>query len=67
VTTYAIRMKPGARYAIRRDLYSDGSRGRVVLSAREEEANGAMADLSPMKSIDEIRTCKDWATTTFGR
>jgi hypothetical protein len=58
-TTYAMRMKPGARYVIRRVLDSSGfARGRVILSAREEEANGAMNDLLPARSAEEIQACR---------
>ena len=60
-------MKPGARYIIRRQIISDGNTGRLVLSAREEEATGAAADVEPVKSLDEIRACKDWAAATVGR
>jgi hypothetical protein len=59
-TIYALRMKPGARYLIRRDLQTDGTGpGRVVLSAREELPTGAVTDLFPVKSADDIKACKD--------
>jgi hypothetical protein len=59
-TTYALRMKPGARYVIRRDLQTDGAgTGRVLLSAREEEPGGAVNDLFPAKSAEDIKACKD--------
>jgi hypothetical protein len=57
-TTYAIRMKAGARYDIRRDIFADGQTGRIVLSARSEEASGAMADLVPATSEEEIAACR---------
>ena len=56
-------MKAGARYVIQRQIYSDGSAGRVVLSARAEEASGAMADLTPAKSADDVKACKAWEPT----
>jgi hypothetical protein len=60
-TTYALRMKAGARYIIRRDISSDGQVARVDLSAREElPNNGPVTDLSPVKSPDEISACKAW-------
>lgn len=59
VTIYALRMKPGARYVIRRDIYTDSSaQGRVSLSAREEEATGAVTDLSPAQSDNDVMACK---------
>jgi hypothetical protein len=64
---YALRMKAGARYVIRRDLYADGTTGRVSLSAREEEMSGAVTDLSPATSVEDIQACKEWKTTGFGR
>ena len=58
-TTYAIVMKPGARYAIRRDLQTEGTGpGRVVLTAREEMPGGAVTDLFPAKSDQDITACK---------
>lgn len=56
--TYAIHMKAGAHYEIRRDIFADGQSGRVVLSAREEEPSGAITDLEPAKSAEEIRACR---------
>jgi hypothetical protein len=67
-TLYALRMKPGARYVIRRQVYSDGElSGRIVLSAREEQADGAATDLDPAKSDEDIKACNDWAAMAFGR
>jgi len=52
-------MKPGARYAIRRDLQAEGTGpGKVVLSAREELPGGAVTDLFPAKSDQDITACK---------
>lgn len=56
--TYAIHMKAGAHYEIRRDIFADGQSGRVVLSAREEEPSGAITDLEPAKSAEEIKACR---------
>lgn len=62
-STYAIRMKAGARYVIRRKIYSGGigppESTRGELSVREEQASGAMADLAPGKSAEEIQACRD--------
>jgi hypothetical protein len=58
ITIYALHMKAGARYVIRREIDSDGQSGRVILSAREEEASGATADLSPAKSAGDIKACR---------
>jgi hypothetical protein len=57
-TIYAMRMKAGARYVIRRDIISEGQTGRVVLSAREEAGNGATADLAPVQSTADVDACK---------
>ena len=63
-TIYALRLKAGARYVIRRQLFSEGQTGvRVVLSAREEDDTGAAADLVPAKSAEDFKACKDWETT----
>ncbi len=60
-TVYALRMLPGARYSIRRDIQSSmAATGHIDLSAREELPNGAGSDLFPAKSLDEIRSCKAW-------
>lgn len=62
--TYALRMKPGAHYSIRRDtLTGELQTVRVVLSAREELPGGATTDLDPIKSGEEIAACKTWETT----
>lgn len=59
LTTYAIRMKAGASYIIRRGLPSSGGGQMVLLqlSALEEDANGRVTELNPMKSTDEIHEC----------
>jgi hypothetical protein len=60
-TVYALRMLPGGRYLIRRDIESSmGATGHIVLSAREELPTGAASDLFPAKSLDEVRACKAW-------
>jgi hypothetical protein len=66
MTVYALRMKAGARYVIRRELSADGlgRTGRVILSAREEEPSGAAADLSPATSLEEVEACKQWAAAS---
>jgi hypothetical protein len=58
LVTYAIRMKAGASYIIRRNL--PGGMGAVVhlqLSAQEQDASGKVTELNPMKSVDEIHEC----------
>jgi hypothetical protein len=56
---YAIHMKAGARYVLRRDIYSDGmGQGRVSLTAREEPATGPPTDLNPASSEEEVRACR---------
>lgn len=66
-TMYALQMKAGARYVIQRHIYSDGSSTRVVLSAREEEAGGAITDLTPAKSGQEIAACRADRVGASGR
>src|SRR6185503_2309407 len=70
-TTYALRMKPGARYVIRREISEGlgglGSTVRVDLSAREEQASGAATDLAPARSAQDVKDCQDWQTTALGR
>jgi hypothetical protein len=64
-TTYALRMQAGARYFIQRQLVTQGigPTMRVVLSAREEAPGGAVTDLEPAKTVDDLKACKAWATT----
>lgn len=59
LTTYAIRMKAGASYIIRRSFPGSGggSMIRMQLSAQEEDASGKVTELFPMKSADEIHEC----------
>jgi hypothetical protein len=68
VTIFALRMKPGARYVIRRDMFADSSgHGRITLFAREEEPTGATTELSPAQSADDVKACKQWEATTLRR
>ena len=64
-TTYALRMQAGARYFIERQLVTQGigPTMRMVLSAREEAPGGAVTDLVPAKSIDDLKACKAWQAT----
>jgi len=64
---YALRMKAGARYVIRREVYGDwwGTSGRIYLSAREEQPGGPTIDLAPTRSAEEIEACEEWAATTL--
>jgi hypothetical protein len=65
VTLYALRMQAGARYFIKRDLITEASgvTVRVALSAREEAPGGAVTDLSPARSLEEVKACKAWGAT----
>ena len=54
---YAMQMMAGGRYEIRRDVIVDGQMGRITVSAREEAPGGAVTDLFPAKSADELRSC----------
>jgi hypothetical protein len=66
-TLFALRMKAGARYTVRQDFISDqGSRLRLIRSAREVLSGGATADFDPVKSRDEILACRDWEATQHG-
>ena len=64
-TTYALRMQAGARYFIKRDTISEGVgvTVRVVLSAREEAPGGAVTDLSPATSLNDVKACRAWGAT----
>lgn len=64
-TTYALRMQAGARYIIQRQTVTEGvgATMRVVLSAREEAPGGAVTDLSPANSVDDLEACKAWGAT----
>jgi hypothetical protein len=63
--TYALRMQAGARYFIQRQTVVEGVgvSARLVLSAREEAPGGAVTDLVPAKSIDDLKACKAWEAT----
>ena len=63
--TYAIRMQAGARYVIQRQTVVEGVgvTARLVLSAREEAPGGAVTDLVPAKSIDDLKACRAWEAT----
>ncbi|HVV50022.1 MAG TPA: hypothetical protein VHO06_10220 [Polyangia bacterium] len=67
--TYALRMRAGGRYFIRRDTIAQGigNSVRVVLSAREEMPGGTVTDLEPAKKLADITACKAWETTTLPR
>jgi len=64
-TTYALRTQAGARYIIQRQTITEGvgATMRVVLSAREEAPGGAVTDLVPAKTLDDLKACKAWETT----
>jgi len=62
-TYYALRMKPGARYIIRRVTTIDA---HLSLTAREEEASGAAADLHPIQSPDDVKDCRAWQRAQRG-
>jgi hypothetical protein len=57
IVYYAIHMMAGGRYEIRRDVVVDGQMGRITVSAREEAPGGAVTDLYPAKSAEELRSC----------
>lgn len=58
-TVYVFHMKAGARYVIRRDIYSDdGHTGHLALSAREEMPGQPGNDLEPATSPAQIQACK---------
>jgi hypothetical protein len=60
ITIYAIRMKPGAHYVIQRRMSETGTSqmARITLSAREETASGAVNELAPASSAQDIQACK---------
>jgi hypothetical protein len=64
-TTYALRMQAGARYFIQRQTVTEGvgATVRMVLSAREEAPGGAVTDLAPATSMDDLKACKAWEAT----
>ena len=59
-TVYALHMKPGAQYVIKRQLSANdmGPMVQVLLSAQEVDAGGRVTELSPTTSAEEIRNCK---------
>ena len=64
-TVYALRMQAGARYFIQRQtvLEGVGVPARLQLSAREEIPGGAVTDLVPAKSVDDLKACQAWGAT----
>jgi hypothetical protein len=68
IVTYALRMKAGARYVIRRHYSADGmTPGRILLSAREEQASGEVTDLAPAQSPADINACRAEETASVAR
>lgn len=61
---FALRMKAGRRYVIRREFVTgmSSTTGRVVVIAQEEDSAGATTPLSPIQSRDDVRACKEWET-----
>jgi hypothetical protein len=61
VAIFALPMKAGARYVLRRDLVpaGNGMGRRLILSAREELPGGAATDLSPSAAWADIVACRD--------
>jgi len=58
---FALRMKAGDRYVIQRDIVENmGQEGRLVTTAREEDARGASTPIEPVKIADEIGACRAW-------
>jgi hypothetical protein len=59
---FALRMKAGHRYILRREFVQDMSSmtGRIVAFAHEEDSAGASSPLSPVQRSDDIRVCKEW-------
>ena len=60
---FALRMKAGHRYFIRREIIRgiDSTSGRVIAIAHEEDSAGASTPLSPVQKGEDIRACEDWA------
>ena len=57
--TFALQMKAGARYVIRRDIImGSGQMGRLVTSTREEVPGVGATELSPPTSPDDIAACR---------
>ncbi|HXT99160.1 MAG TPA: hypothetical protein VN853_22870 [Polyangia bacterium] len=60
---FALRMKSGGKYIIDRQA-APGSMSntyRVVTSAREELPGGAVTDLTPARSMADIKGCQAWS------
>jgi len=59
---FALRMKAGRRYFIRREFVQNMSSttGRVVAIAEEEDSARARTALSPARNDNDIRACKEW-------
>jgi hypothetical protein len=59
---FALRMKAGHRYILRREFVQNMSSttGRIVAFAHEEDSTGASSPLSPIQHSDDIRVCKEW-------
>lgn len=60
VAIFALPMKAGARYVVRRDLVPTGTgmQRRLVFSAREELPGGAATDLSPSAAWTDVVACR---------
>jgi hypothetical protein len=60
VAVFALPMKAGARYVLRRDLVpaGNGMARRLVFSAREELPGGAATDLSPSFAWADVAACR---------
>ena len=59
---FALRMKAGHRYILRREFVQDMSSttDSIVAFAHEEDSAGASSPLSPVQRSDDIRVCKEW-------
>lgn len=59
-TVFAIRMRPGHRYIIRREIAENmgGHSGRIVLFARDEDSKGASVPFGPAQSAGDVHACK---------
>ncbi|HEY4184584.1 MAG TPA: hypothetical protein VGP07_05910 [Polyangia bacterium] len=60
VAIFALPMKPGARYVLRRDLIPAGTgmQVRLAFSAREELPGGAATDLHPSFAWHDVVDCR---------
>jgi hypothetical protein len=65
VAVFALPMKAGARYVLRRDLVPAGTGmgRRLVFSAREELPGGAATDLSPSAAWSDVVACRTAGAT----